>query len=232
MLPRAILFDLDDTLVSFDATTRIAWQTTCQRFAPETGLTAAGLFQAIREHSHQYWSDPVRHREGRLRLEEKRCELVAETLVKVGKGDEPLARRIAFHYSSLQESLIDFFPGAEATLETLKARGVRMALVTNGNAAMQRRKIDRFRLERFFPYFFVEGELGFGKPDPRVFRAALAALGTAPQETWCVGDNLEWDVAGAQACGISGVWKTDGARDPGAVRPDRVIRELPELTAL
>jgi putative hydrolase of the HAD superfamily len=231
-LPRAILFDLDDTLVVFDGVTRPAWLQTCAHFAPRTGLPADELYQRIRAHARVYWSDPVRHREGRLMLEQKRRELVTETLSLLCVDDRHLAEELADHYSTLQESLISLFPDAESTLEYLAGHGVRMALVTNGNAAMQRRKMDRFRLERFFPHCFVEGELGYGKPDPRVFQAALKALDTAPADTWCVGDNLEWDVAGAQACGIRGIWKDTyrkGLKDSPVV-PDRIILELAELT--
>jgi len=231
--PAALLFDLDDTLVLFDGTTRQAWRKTCALFAPETGRDPEELYDAIRAHARRYWSDPDRHREGRLTLEETRRGLVAETLRTIGVPDDALAARLADHYSALQESLIEFLPGAEETLGFFKGRGTRLALVTNGNAVLQRRKIERFRLDRFFSHFLVEGELGFGKPDPRVYERALAALDARPEETWCVGDNLEWDVAGAQACGITGVWKDTYRRGLGGspVRPDRIILELSELAA-
>jgi HAD superfamily hydrolase (TIGR01509 family) len=231
--PAALLFDLDDTLVLFDGTTKEAWEKTCALFAPRIGRDPGELYRAIREHARWYWSDPERHREGRLMVEEARRRLVAETLRKLGLPDDALAGRLADHYSALQESLVVLFPDVEKTLRGFKTRGVKMALLTNGNAVLQRRKIERFRLDRFFQDFFVEGELGYGKPDPRVFALALRALGARANETWCVGDNLEWDVAGAQACGIFGVWKDTYRRGLGGspVRPDRVILELGELVA-
>jgi FMN phosphatase YigB (HAD superfamily) len=77
----------------------------------------------------------------------------------------------------------------------------------------------------------VEGELGFGKPDRRIFEAALRAVMTSPEETWCVGDNLVWDVKGAQALGITGIFKDTYRRglQKSPVRPDRTILELAEL---
>ncbi|MBN2353619.1 MAG: HAD family hydrolase [Spirochaetales bacterium] len=229
--PAALLFDLDDTLVLFDGTTKEAWTKTCALFAPEIGRDPQELYDAIRAHARHYWSDPDRHREGRLMLEEARRRLVIETLRKIGAPDDTFAARLADHYSALQESLIDFLPGVEETLAFFKGKGTRLALLTNGNAVLQRRKIERFGLDRFFSHFFVEGELGFGKPDPRVYERALAALNARPEEAWCVGDNLEWDVAGAQACGIFGVWKDTYRRGLGEspVRPDRIILELGEL---
>jgi putative hydrolase of the HAD superfamily len=230
-LPRAVLFDLDDTLVVFDGVGRPAWREVCARHAPLCGLAPGPLFEAVQEVAREYWSDPERHRVGRLTLLETRASLVAEALRRLGAPDDGRARALADDYSALQESRIALFPDALPTLSFLRAKGVRLALVTNGNAALQRRKIDRFGLDLYFAACLVEGELGFGKPDRRVFEAALRAVGTQPSETWCVGDNLEWDVEGAQAVGITGIFKDTYRRGLGAspVRPDRTILELSEL---
>lgn len=230
-LPRAVLFDLDDTLVVFDPVCGPAWREVCGRHAGRAGLSAEELHRGIQEVSRVFWSDPERHRAGRLALEETRAAHVAEALRRRGIADPGLAETIGREYSELQESRIALFPDALATLSALREAGVRMALVTNGSARLQRRKIERFGLERYLAAFLVEGELGFGKPDRRVFERALQALEATPEKTWCVGDNLEWDVAGAQAVGIAGIWK-DNDRcgiPPGPVRPDRVIFELSEL---
>ena len=77
-------------------------------------------------------------------------------------------------------------------------------MITNGSGEGQRAKIERFDLARHFDHFFIEGELGYGKPDRRVYLGAMAALGSEPAETWCVGDNLEWEVAAPQRLGIYG----------------------------
>jgi putative hydrolase of the HAD superfamily len=97
---------------------------------------------------------------------------------------------------------------------------------------MQRRKIDRFGLAAHFDAILIEGEVGFGKPDPRVYHRALDVLAVAPGDTWMVGDNLEWDVAEPQRQGIFGIWiDVRGAGLPRGheVRPDRIIRTLSEL---
>ena len=79
----------------------------------------------------------------------------------------------------------------------------------------------------------IEGEIGFGKPDPRVYTRALAALGVAAGDTWMVGDNLEWDVAEPQRQGIYGIWidvRGSGLPSGQPVRPDRIIRRLSDLS--
>ena len=78
------------------------------------------------------------------------------------------------------------FPGALQTLVELRRRGVALALVTNGETASQRGKIDKVGLVPYFDVVVVEGEFGIGKPEPAVFRHALAAVGRQPHEAWMV----------------------------------------------
>ena len=107
-----------------------------------------------------------------------------------------------------------------------------LALVTNGSAATQRAKVVRFGLAGLFDSILIEGELGFGKPDPRIYAEALRALDVTPADTWMVGDNLEWDVAQPQRMGMSGIWiDVRGAGlPPGCpVPPSRIVRALSDL---
>ncbi len=65
-----------------------------------------------------------------------------------------------------------------------------------------------------------------------MYEGAIVVLGSTPEETWCVGDNIEWKVAGPQRLGIHAVWvKRSGAGVPADtdIAPDRNIRSLAEL---
>lgn len=123
-------------------------------------------------------------------------------------------------------------PGAIDALRRLRDRGVALALLTNGDTQGQRNKIERFGLAPFFNDILVEGELGYGKPDLRVYSRALSSLEVEPGETWMVGDNLEWDVSAPQKLGIAGIWVDyAGTGLPPAtdVVPDRIMRSISEL---
>ena len=126
-------------------------------------------------------------------------------------------------------------PDAIETVRWLRESGRRLALLTNGAAAAQRRKIERFEIADLFDAILVEGELGFGKPDERVYRRALSALGAKPADAWMVGDNLEFDVAAPQKLGMSGVWidaRGRGLPGDSAVKPDYIVRSLADLRSL
>jgi putative hydrolase of the HAD superfamily len=124
------------------------------------------------------------------------------------------------------------FPDARRCLEDLRARGIPLGLVTNGDTRQQRDKIERHDLARYFDVIVIEGELGAGKPDPRVYHHALSALRTPAADTWMVGDHLEFDVAGAQDVGARGVWLDragQGLPIGSRVQPARIIAALDTL---
>jgi putative hydrolase of the HAD superfamily len=87
-----------------------------------------------------------------------------------------------------------------------------------------------------FDAVVISDAVGFRKPRPEIFRATLGALGTEPEETLHVGDNLAADVAGAAALGMRTAWitrrvaKADEAlaKHAGA-KPDHVLADLREL---
>lgn len=80
----------------------------------------------------------------------------------------------------------------------------------------------------------VDSEVvGCGKPDPRIFRAGLDALGVAPADAVFVGDSLRRDMAGARGLGMPHVWLAPGASGSGGCCPgDAVIRALGDLEGL
>lgn len=235
-LPRALLVDLDDTILAFDIVSGQAWQVVCGRYAPHLGVDASTLFHAIQRRRSAYWSDPERHRWGRLHLGQTRSAIVRDALDELGtpsSEDIPdLAGEVAAAYEVERTVAMYPLPGAVETLRGFGNRGVRLALLTNGASAGQRAKIARFGLGPLFDCIVIEEEFGAGKPDERVYYHALTQLGAEPADAWMVGNDLEVDVAGAQRLGIWGVWvdaRGSGLPHGSATRPDRVVRALAEL---
>lgn len=232
-LPTAIFLDMDDTILDDTGSVDSRWRSACDRYASQVSpFTPEEIYTAIRRYGEWYWSDPIRHRQGRLALEATRRVIVREALKRLGADQPRIADELADLYSVLRAESTVPFPGALETLQHLRERGVRLALITNGNAISQRQKIVKHGLLLFFDTILIEGEFGAGKPDERVYRHVLMQMKVEPTETWMVGDNLEWDVAGAQRVGIFGIWVDGtGAGLPASspVMPDRIIRTLDEL---
>jgi putative hydrolase of the HAD superfamily len=212
------------------------WLDACRAHASGMGgLDPSVVYDAIERVREWYWADPERHRTGRLGLAAARREVAHLALKDVGLDDPALAQEIGDTYHSLRDAGLQPFAEAIDTVAWLRDSGCRLALLTNGSADMQRNKINRFGLADLFDLILIEGELGFGKPDPRVYERALDGLSVAPADTWMVGDNLEWDVAQPQRHGIFGIWVDARGRGVPAgypVQPDRIIQRLSDLRSI
>ena len=234
-LPRAMLLDLDDTILAYSASADPAWRRVCEGFAPSLGITPETLFAAVYVRKEWYWSDPDRHRRGRLDMQRAREEFLKRALADLALAVNVPAgtpRDMSRAFAVEHDPAIAPFPGAIQKLRRWRAAGLRLGLLTNGSSPLQRAKIERFGLATLFDCIAIEGEVGAGKPDPRVFHYALDRLDTRPADAWMVGDRLDWDVLGAKQLGIHAVWVDGHGRglpeDPPA-RPDRVVRAITEL---
>jgi putative hydrolase of the HAD superfamily len=231
--PRALLLDLDDTIVTDNGLSNNIWRLVCEKYAPQIeGLRAGDLFESVIKAAYLYWSDPENHRVGRLDLKAARIKIVNRALSDLGFHNSSLASQMAETFTLEKEEAIVPFPGALEVLSRLKASGLRMALITNGASETQRRKIKRFGLETFFDSIFIEAEFGVGKPDERIFWAALHKLSVSASEAWMVGDDLNRDIVGAKRLGIFSIWVDvtgHGLPQSAAVQPDTIIQSISQL---
>jgi putative hydrolase of the HAD superfamily len=229
---KALLVDLDDTLLDYSGGVDECWSAACEAVTGPAGIDTAELIDAVRKARRWFWDDPGRHRRERVDMLGAWRKIVAHGLERMGAPNALLAAAVAEDFAARRWAVMCIFPGVEEALGRLRARGVAMALVTNGDKSQQRRKIERYDLARYFDAILIEGEFGVGKPDEVVYRHVLERLGVPACEAWMVGDNLEWDVAAPQRLGLTGVWvdrEGTGVAPGSAVRPDRVIREFCEI---
>lgn len=229
---KAVLFDLDDTLLDYSGGVDASWQAACLACDLRDGLHPAALVGAIAESRRWFWSDPQRHRRERVDMLRAWQRIVEHALAGLGVSPDGLAPAIARAYASHRREVMRLFPDAVASLEQLRERGVALGMVTNGDASQQRDKIARHDLGRFFDVVVIEGEFGAGKPDEVVYRHALDALGVEPRQACMVGDHLENDVAGPQRLGVHGIWldrRGQGLPLDTPIRPDLVLSTLGDL---
>jgi putative hydrolase of the HAD superfamily len=235
-LPRAMLIDMDDTILSAYGRADIAWHNVAEEFTRELApLSPQQVAAAIAASGRKFWATAEAH--WRLKLAEARHEVVKDGFARLAAAGQTelsteLAVRLADRFTAYREEQMFVFPGAHDAIDALKALGVKLALVTNGAAGIQRAKVERFALAHRFDHIQIEGEHGFGKPDERAYLHAMQALGVEAPDTWMIGDNLQWEVEVPQRLGIYAIWMDahgEGLPAGSTVKPDRIIRSLAEL---
>jgi HAD superfamily hydrolase (TIGR01509 family) len=116
--------------------------------------------------------------------------------------------------------------GSAESLARLKAAGLRLGVVSNSDGRVEQ-ALAVAGLRDYFDVIIDSALVGVEKPDPRIFRAALDALGVLPEEALYVGDVYEIDVLGAQAAGIRAILFSPPARETMPACPTtNSIRDL------
>ncbi len=232
-LPHVVFFDLDSTLITYTEGSEVSWQIACCRYEAQLApLPVEQVVKAILDQAGWFWSDPARHKTGRLDLRQARRGIAMEAFNTLGFQDQGLAEKVADAMSDHRDMAITMIPGSLETLASLSASGVRLGLITNGDSKGQRWKIHQFGLERFFEHIQIEGEAGLGKPEDGVYELALQKFGVEASQAWMVGDDLVWDIQAAQKARVWAVWvdyERKGLPENAPCRPDRVIHSLSEL---
>ncbi len=143
-------------------------------------------------------------------------------------ADPALAGLAGDRFDAAQRRGHPVIDGMEQALDGARDRGP-VGLLTNGSSDLQRFKLDQAGLTDSFDTVVVSGEAGVGKPRPAVFALVLERLGADAEDSVMVGDSWERDVEGALASGMTAVWIADGRpppeRDPRVTVVDSV-REL------
>lgn len=138
-------------------------------------------------------------------------------------------------YHRFQQSLVHAYDQPGRALSALRAQGYRLALVSNyAHAGVVRDALRRLNLLHHFDAVVVSADVGYMKPHPRMFEAAIAALGVRPEEAVMVGNDLECDIEGAKKAGLRAVWTPYPRVRPAPQHPsaDAVVETLADLPAL
>ncbi|GLV47958.1 hydrolase [Thermus sp. LT1-2-5] len=245
---RLWLLDLDDTLLVDHGVTREV----LEALGREVGVE--GLYPAVKARAEALFREapfyPWAERIGHSALEALwagyttpgleawaawawpfRERVFREALAALG-GPRERARELAEAFFQRRRRY-PLFPEVPEFLKALRAQGAFLVLLTNGVPDLQREKLVGAGLEAAFDLTLVSGEVGWGKPDPRLFRMALCAFGLPPEAAVMVGDNPERDIQGALAAGLTAVFVDRGHRLPDPRYPAHLqVKDLREALAL
>ncbi|MDC8759491.1 HAD family hydrolase [Janthinobacterium fluminis] len=220
--PKAILFDLDDTL----------WP-----IGPVIARAELLLHDWLGQHApgvaRQFSIDALRQR--RLALLEERPQLLVDLgeLRRIGllaafeaAGEDVAKVEPAMALFQAARNAVTPYADVLPGLARLRGR-VLLGSISNGVA-----DLDVIGMAGHFTVSLAAREFGRAKPDPAIFTAACAALGVAPAEAVYVGDDLRLDVAGAQNAGMRALWMNRRASSEhvaAGIRPDAICASFDDL---
>jgi len=227
-----VLFDLDDTLHDDTLTYRRAAERVAAGVAAERGIDASRLFEAYVAEAEAFWKS-LSPAVFDVRLVGLRARMWAAALRAVAIDDPQLAERCGADYNDYRRAYLTLWPGALDLLASLRRRGCKLAMITNGMAETHREKIALLRLEHAFDEIFIADEVGLVKPDVRLFRLAAERLGVVPERCAMVGDRYERDIRGAHEAGMFTVWMNvrHEAVPPGERAPDAMVTRIGDVEA-
>ncbi len=262
MAVRAVLFDLDDTLLWDDRSVNEAFKDTCRLAAEAVGVNEEQLEAAVRREARAIYETfetysftqmiginpfealwgkfesgehPMFHKLQQL-APDYRVNAWTKGLASLGVDNPKLGRQLAEWFPAQRRKLKYVYEETFAVLDELRGF-YKLLLLTNGSPDLQQEKLDG--MPDLIPYFdsiVISGNFGEGKPSSKLFSHAMEQIGITPGEGIMVGDKLTTDILGANRVGMTSVW----INRHNAVRNDDIIptheitslSELPELLKL
>ncbi|WP_412538593.1 HAD family hydrolase [Longispora sp. K20-0274] len=238
--PRAILIDLDDTLIDDQPAVSAAFAACGRHAAAQLDVDAARFVERARQLGWEAWDTvwlpPVRDWLGiafwdglsegftgahphlnRFRdwLPDYRRKTWGVVLEEFGCSDPRLADDLGELFTTERHAApVGALPGAARLLKEAGEREEPVVVITNGAADGQRRKLRAAGLDGLVSDIVISTEIGVGKPSPAAFLTALSRVGSRPQDAVMVGDSFDRDVLGSTALGMRTLWITGEAAPP------------------
>lgn len=226
-----IIFDMDGTLI------RHTWQLSqitealFEKFADELApVSHEEFFECFWTKSEDLWHMMV---DGAVNGEVVAKYSYFNTLRTFDKSTALAEPMLSCWNELVLEEAVPF----EDTFSVLKAlrANYTTGILTNGFIRLQRAKIERHRLATYVDFTLVSEEVGYHKPDKRVFAEALRLAGGAlPQQTLYVGDNLVADIEGAHEAGLTPILMNprDDLEPPAGIVKIKQLKELLPLLGI
>ncbi len=219
MTINAVIFDLDNTLIDYLKMKRLATRAAARAMVG-AGLKAdrMELDRKLFEHYLDYGIESD--------------DAFQQYLLKTCRKVDPRILAAAVNaYLREKARRLRPYPGAVETLKSLRKRGLKLAVVSDGFRLKVWMRLNASGLDRYFDAVVAFEDTGKAKPAKEPFLKAVSALRVKPRECLMVGDWPEKDMVGAKACGMMTAWaKYGGRKVPSGA--DFILNKISDIVAL
>jgi len=238
-----IIFDLFDTIVNFNfshlpsielkglrsKTTSIEVYEVFARYYPE--IDFADFHDPFIESYHQFQEMKLKEFKEFPNRERFKLMLSKMDLREIKNRDQLLEDMVLAHMNGIA-SCVELPENNKKTLEYIKSKGYRLAIVSNFDyAPTAYMLLERFNIKNLFEEIVISEEVGWRKPNHIIFETVINKLEIQPQDALFVGDNFDADVVGSKALGMDAAWINRKNRPENGLNPtpDYIIYNLTEL---
>jgi len=206
--PKAIFFDLDETLIENKIPIRDLFASMYNDFDERLGdENQTRFFEALRTNAAQLWNTMFDYQTS-PEQQFVACfeQSINATRALQGEPAIQLAQEMFDHFTSLSSANVVLNDGALETLAELSNKGIITGLITNGIEQLQLGKIHQLELQHKVDHVTVSAQARAHKPHHPVFDLALSRAKVSAEQAWQIGDHATNDVAGAIRAGMGGVF--------------------------
>lgn len=254
---KAIMFDLDDTLLWDQKSVQEAFRVTCRLAMDKYQIDPVQLEESVRKEATKLYSsyetfaftqmigiNPFEGLWGDFQDNHEQFQKMAQImpfyrkdawtngLKALGIEDADLGQELAEKFPAERRKHPFIYEDTFEVLDQLKGC-VKLLLLTNGSPQLQTTKLEITpEIAPYFDHIVISGDFGQGKPAPELFEHAVGLLEVEKKEVLMVGDNLMTDILGANRAGIKSVWVNRHHKVTDQVKPTYEIKKLADLLPL
>jgi len=225
---RVIFFDLDHTLWDFDTNAYECIKELFEEYGLQKSTDFEQFFTAYEKHNKRLWAE---YEAGNLQKEVLRSLRFYLTMKDFGVNDYDLAERFGWAYTSRCPLKTNLFPHAKDLLDYLRPK-YKMAIISNGFPEVQDIKLKACDIAHYFDKIFISEMVGYQKPRPEIFHAAVTAFNVKKKYCLMIGDSWEHDILGAQNYGIDQAYFNPKQQEQQGRKATYEIFSLKELIGI
>ncbi len=203
---KAVIFDIDNTMYSFDAAHKVAMAALCAYTEKTFGMSASETKELAAK-----CMDIITERLG------DNCAAIHNRLIRfqcfleqIGSADYQKAMEMYHTYWDTLLEVMEPEAGLLPLLGRLKEKGIRIGIGSDMTSYIQYKKLEKIGALEYLDFLVTSEEAGTEKPTPQFFELCAKKAGCKPEECVFIGDSLKKDVAGSTDFGMTGIWYHPG----------------------